>query len=299
MLEEIRTFVAVARSKSFSMAAEKLSISTSVVTRRIQFLETELDEILIHRTTRQLSLTSAGTLFYENCIRILDTFDNSKKNLQNLKNPLSGTLKIGIPLSICHLCITPYLNPFLKDHPHLKINIVNGNHLIDLLEDHFDLIIHCGSLPNSNFYYRKLGTWQLTAVASPSYLKQYGTPKTPDDLNKFNCLDHYDNYDNSWPFLIKEKEKKIFVNGNIRVNSNIILKNLAISDTGICYIPSFTIAPELKNGILVEVLKEYKMKSLEICALYPKDSISNQKAQAFLAFLENCFSIKNSGIEKN
>ncbi len=296
MFEEICTFIEIVKTNSFTAAANKLGISPSVVTRRIKFLEDELEQTLIARTTRQLTLTEAGHIFYEDCMGIIDVFENSKKALQNLKGTLSGTLKIGIPTSISLLHTSLHINQFLKKHPSLKLNIVNGNHLLDLLEDRFDLAIHCGQLPSSNFYYRKLGSWRLIVCAAPNYLKEHGTPKHPNELEKFNCLDHFDNYDHTWIFQIDGKEQKIFVNGNIRTNSNLSLKNLALTGIGIVLLPSFTIAQELHTKQLIPILTEYEIPPLDICAVYPRSSLLNKKVKAYIRFLTDCLQQPHSGI---
>lgn len=296
MFEEICTFIEIVRTNSFTAAANKLGISPSVVTRRIKFLEDELEQTLIIRTTRQLTLTEAGNIFYEDCIGILDVFENSKKALQNLKGTLSGTLKIGIPTSIGLLHTSLHINQFLKKHPSLKLNIVNGNHLLDLLEDRFDLAIHCGHLPSSNFYYRKIGLWRLIVCAAPSYLKEHGTPYHPHELEKFNCLDHFDNYDHTWSFQIEGKEQKIFVGGNIRTNSSLGLKNLALTGVGIVLLPSFTVTRELHTRQLASLLTEYEIPPLDICAVYPRSSLFNKKVKAYINFLIECLQTPNSGV---
>lgn len=285
MFEDAELFIHVAENRSFSKAATKLKLSAPIVTRRIAKLERQLDTRLLQRNTRQVSLTDAGQVFYESCKKTLQDYSNTIKQLKSLNNEVSGTIKIGLPNSISHLYITQCLNQFIKKYPDLKIDIVNGNHLIDLLSSGFDLIIHCGKLADSNFYCRKLGEWKKITCASAHYLKRFGTPKYPDDLRKHNCIDHYDNVDNCWEYIIDNKIQSIPINGNIRINSSLDLKNIAVSGLGIAYLPSFTVKKELNNGILKNLLTSYQMPSLLMYAVYPSNRFLSKKMSVFLDFL--------------
>ena len=193
MLEDISAFCAVVEQKSFSRAAKQLGVSTAVVTRRVARLEKSLDTRLLHRTTRLVSLTEPGQAFYTQVRDLLDALESSKKTVKSFTQEVTGTLKIGLPASISYLHLTPNLHHFTQKFPQLKIQIVHGNHLLDLLRESFDLIIYCSALPDSNFHYQKLGDWRKIICASPDYLKKFGKPKTPEDLAEHRCLDHYDN----------------------------------------------------------------------------------------------------------
>lgn len=286
MLESATIFVQVVEKLSFSKAARKLKISTSAVTRQIEKLENELGVRLLQRNTRQVSLTEAGAIFYDSCLHLLETYSTAKKQVKNLHHELTGTLKIGSPNSISHLYLSMALQKFIKQYPDLKIDIVNGNHLLDLLSSGFDLIIYCGELASSNLYYRKIGAWTKVTCASPNYFKKFGVPKTPLELSRHNCLDHYDNAQNTWAYQLDGKIKPILVRGNIRANSSLDLKNLALSDLGIVYLPSFTVKEDISSGRLRSILLEYPTPPLSIYVVYPSKRFLNKKASTFMDFLE-------------
>ena len=267
MLDTFRTFVQVVENKSFNKAAEKMAISASVVTRRIASLEDEMQTKLIQRTTRQLNLTEAGHVFYESCQDMLRAFEASKRSILSLTNTLSGTLKIGLPMSISHLHLSQMVHKFTDSHPELKIHIVSGNHLVDFLEEGFDVVIHCGKLPDSSFYCRRLGVWSQLYCASPVYLKQHGIPKHPSELTEHNCLDHYDNYQHVWLFNLDNKVKDQPIKGSIVASSSINLRNLAVHDLGIACLPSFTIINELNEGKLISVLEDYMLPPIDYAQL--------------------------------
>lgn len=285
MLEDAEIFVNVVEKKSFSKAARQLKLSAPIVTRHIAKLENELGVRLLQRNTRQVALTEAGSLFYENCLGLLQTYSVALKQVKSFSHEIMGTLKIGLPISISYLLITNYLNQFIKKYPNLKIDIVNGNHLIDLLSSGFDLVIHCGELSDSNLYCKKLGEWTKITCASSKYLKAHGVPKGPEDLRKHNCLDHYDNRDQSWKYLINNEIKSIPVQGNIRSNTSMDLKNLAASGLGIAYLPSFTIREEITNGTLKKLLTSYQVPALGMYAVYPSNRFLSKKARIFIDFL--------------
>ncbi len=285
MLKDVEIFAAVAANNSFSKAARQLKLSAPVVTRHIAKLEKEIGVRLLQRNTRQVNLTEAGKLFYENCQNLISNYTAAINQAKDLSGDIVGSLKIGLPHSISDLLSQQHLKSFAERYPHLKIDIINGNHLIDLLSNGFDLVIYCGELTDSNFYSRKIGEWSKITCASPAYLKHYGIPKSPEDLAKHNCLDHYDNRTGSWFYQIKNEIKLINVSGNIRSNSSMNLKNLALAGLGLVYLPSFTVKNELKDKKLIPVLTDYQVPKLNIYAVYPSNQFLSNKAKLFMEFL--------------
>ncbi len=286
MLEDIEVFCTIAKQGGFAKAARVLHISTSMVTRRLSNLEESLGVRLLQRTTRQVSLTEAGQQYYDEMSQILERLQISNKNVKTLSKEVTGTLKVGLPVSISSLYVTQHLQEFLDQHPHIKVTICHGNHLFDLLDNQFDFVVHCGELPSSNFYYKKIGSWKKIIAASPSYLAKYGTPKTPDDLAEHNCLDHGENFDFTWRFQQREKLRDLSVSGNVRVNSSLDLANLASNGIGIVYLPCFVIAEQLKTGRLKSILDEYRPPELGLYCVYPSSKYLNQKTRLFIEFVE-------------
>jgi DNA-binding transcriptional LysR family regulator len=286
MLEDISAFCAVVEQKSFSRAARQLGVSTAVITRRVARLEKSLDTRLLHRTTRLVSLTEPGQAFYTQVRDLLDALESSKKTVKSFTQEVTGTLKIGLPASISYLHLTPNLHHFTQKFPQLKIQIVLGNHLLDLLRESFDLIIYCSSLPDSNFHYQKLGDWRKIICASPDYLKKFAKPKTPEDLVEHQCLDHYDNFQRVWKFSKRNKLKSVTIHSEILANSSMDLKNLAVQGHGIAYLPSFTVYQELKSGQLISLLEDFQPPKIGMFAVYPSHQYMSKKSQLFLDFLK-------------
>lgn len=285
LFKPLTTFVTIVKLGSFSKAAQKLGTSTSSITRLLSQLENELGFTLLERTTRTIKLTGAGSLFYEKAQEILSIYDTSKKHLGAFQDVLSGQIKIGAPSSLSYLYITKCINEFLEQYPHLKIQLVNGDHLLDLLENDFDFVFHCRPLPGSNFQYRRLGSWTRMLCVAPSYIEKYGAPKSLEELSTHNCLLHYENKAEAWPFLVDKKIKNISVSGNITTDSSLNLINLVLNGVGIAYLPSFVIFPELKKGTLIQILPEYLLASQEMYAVFSKSRYQVKKVRALLDFL--------------
>lgn len=285
LLKPLTVFVTIVKQNSFSKAAHHLGMSTSSTTRLLSQLENELGFALLERTTRTIKLTEAGTLFYETAQEVLSIYDTSKKNLGTLQNVLSGQIKIGAPSSLSYLYITKCVGEFLEQYPHVKVQMVNGDHLLDLLENDFDFVFHCRALPDSSFQYRKLGTWTRMLCAAPSYLKKNGAPRTVEELSHHNCLLHYEEKTKSWPLYYNKKIKPISVNGNIIADSSLNLLNLTLSGIGIAYLPSFIIFPELKKGNLIQILPKNQLPPEAIYAVFSKNRSRIEKVKVLLDFL--------------
>jgi DNA-binding transcriptional LysR family regulator len=285
MLERMQIFIKVIEKKGFRKAAKDLGISTPVVTKRINALEKELAVKLIQRSTRTLAITEAGQLFYDHSKAILNTMETAKIAVKSLKDEVSGTIKIGLPHAINHLYFTPALPKFLKKYPQINIEITQGNHLLSILDKRFDLIMHCGELPDSSFHYKKLGEWKKVTCASPAYFRKLSKPKSPTDLEEHNCLDHADNLKHTWQYQVDRKSHHQLISGNIRVNNSNDLKQLALASSGVVYLPNFIVWKELENKSLIHVLEKHEPKPLGMYLIYPSKQFISKKSQLMIDFI--------------
>lgn len=290
MIDEIQALCAVVEERSLSRAAKQLGISTPKMTRQIQHLESRLEAKLLHRSTRDISLTEAGRLFHRQALEILCHYNSGVKAVQSLSETVSGTVKIGLPVSLSHLWIAPVLHEFCQEHPNVNIHIINGNHLLGLLKDDFDIVVHCGTLPDSSFYFKKICDWRKITCASPTYLEKSGTPSHPYDLKQHNCIDHYDNKSRTWRYSIDGCEQEISIDGTVKINSSIALKTLAQSGLGIVCVPEFSIKKELDSGQLVRLLEPFYPKPFGMYAVYPSKDYMTKKVEAVLQYLEKSLS---------
>ncbi|MBS0351589.1 MAG: LysR family transcriptional regulator [Proteobacteria bacterium] len=285
MFEDISAFQAVAHHKSFTKAAQYLELSIPVVTRRLARLEQNLGVRLLQRTTRHVNLTEAGEVFLTEISDVLQALEMSKETVKSLTRSISGTLKVGLPVNLSHLYITPVLHQFMELYPNVQIQLVSGDYLLDLLRTGFDLVVHCGHLPDSNFYYEKLGEWKRLFCAAPSYLEKKGIPKTIEELKMHNCIDYYENFDRTWEYQEGKIRKKIAISGNIRANSSPEIRNLALSGLGISYLGKCSIYRDLQNGSLVSILQNYQTPALGTYAVYPNKKFLSKKTKIFIDFI--------------
>ena len=199
-INDIEVFCTIVKAQSLSAAARELGLSSSIVTRRLARLEQHLQVRLFERTTRTLNITEVGQRYYNSVSELLLSLQVLENEIKNSREEVSGTLKVGLPVSISNRYVTKNLYKLLELYPHLKIKIVNGNHLLNLLEDGFDCVLYCGPLPDTSYYYKKISTWKKVLCASPQYLSKYGFPTKLENLKKHSCLDHLDNITNTWSF---------------------------------------------------------------------------------------------------
>ena len=285
MLEDIQVFCTIAKHQSFSKAARELAISAPVITRRLSRLEKTLSARLLNRTTRKVTLTEAGNKFYAEVTDILQLLDASKENIMKATSQVAGTLKVAMPSSLSQTYVAPALNQFLQKFPHLKIQIFTGNYLLNLLHEGFDLVIHCGELPNSNYYARKIATMRKVICASPEYLNKHGEPQELEDLKNHNCLLFYENNTYPWSVYHNDKIKEIQVSGNILVNNSMELKSLASNGVGIVYLPAYFVNEELVSGKLVSILEKYQPTDYNLYAVYSTKEYLAKKTQVFMDFI--------------
>jgi LysR family transcriptional regulator for bpeEF and oprC len=290
MFEKFKSFITVIEQGSFSKAALKIGTSKATITRNINDLEDSYGAKLLTRSTRFLSLTEQGEIFYNYALELLQLDAATHEKLTNSANQIQGNLKIGLPFSLLYQFTTHELEPLLRAYPDLSFELMQGNHINDLLSSHFDLVIHCGPLPNVNFYYEQIGTWTKMLCASPKYIKQNGMLKSVDSLKKHRCIDHAENHTMTWQLKTSDELKNIPVTTNIRISCGILIKELAKQGAGIAYLPSFIINEDIKAGYLKPLLKKSWPDELPIYALYPLKKRYNQKIILLIDTLKKLFS---------
>ena len=186
--DAMQHFIRVADLGSFAAAADQLGVARSVVTRRIAALEEHLGVKLITRTTRKLTLTSAGVVYLERCRRILQAIDDAESEVMASSQTPRGQVHMGVPVSFGVRCIAPLLARFHQAYPHMVLTLDFNDRTSDLIDEAMDLAIRVSTELAPGIVARKLSQGRLFTVASPGYLAQHGTPEHPDDLLHHRCL---------------------------------------------------------------------------------------------------------------
>lgn len=280
--EGVSEFVAVAEMESFTGAAKRLGISTAQVSRQISALETRLSTKLFYRTTRKVSVTEAGQIYYQHCRQVLDGLEEAERTITNLQLAPRGKLRLTAPVTYGEKTIAPLVNDFVLRYPELEVQMRLTNQKLDLVAEGYDLAVRLGKLEDSSMMARRLASRTQYVCASPDYLSTYGVPHTLSELELHNCLQGNLDY---WRFQDQGKARNIRVKGNIRCNSGWALLDAALKGIGIVQLPDYYVQPSLASGQLISLLEHYQEPDDGIWALYPHNRHLSPKVRMLLDFL--------------
>jgi DNA-binding transcriptional LysR family regulator len=284
-LQELAVFVRAAESGSFSRAARELGLSQPSVSRIVSDLEARLGVTLLLRTTRRITVTDAGTLFLDRAREILGQIEDAEDAARGIDS-LRGTIRLVIPVVYGSREIIPRLAKFLTLHPLLQVEMSVADHRQDLVAEGADIAIRLGDLDDSVFGARKLATLQRMLVASPGYLKAHGTPKTPADLASHDCIFGPGNFGrDSWPFSRNGTEMSVDVRGRVHTDSGAGVFASVMAGMGIAMMSTVMAGPEVKAGMLVPLLRGYKLAPVEVHAIFPGGPRPSTKVRTLVDFL--------------
>jgi len=280
------TFVKVVDSGGFSAAARSLNMSASAVTTHIQAIEDKLGVRLLNRTTRHVSTTEAGQVFYERCVRILADVESAELAAQELQSKPRGTLRLNVDVAIPRL-IAPVVAEFTTHHSEVSIVISMTNRMVDLVEEGFDLAIRIIPLPDSSLIVRRLAHFNFVACGAPEYFAKRGIPEHPSDLANHNCMIYADSpWRREWEFIDPDgKDIRVPISGNLQANNSDAMRFGALHGQGLMYTPRFLVADDINAGRLVPILTKFRTAELTIDAVYPHRSHLPVKVSSFVDLL--------------
>ncbi|MBU1193049.1 MAG: LysR family transcriptional regulator [Gammaproteobacteria bacterium] len=287
VLTNIAVFVQVVESGSFTAAADKLSLSKSVISKYVTRLEERLGARLLNRTTRRLSLTEVGRIFYERSQTGLREIEEAEAEVSRLQGTPRGTLRINTPMSFGILHIASAIPDFRKQYPDLLVDMNMNDCQLDLVEEGFDLGIRIAELPDSSLVAKRLGPCKHVICGAPGYFKRHGIPRTAEDLRKHNVITYqYQTSISEWHLITPEgKTVKVPVTGTIRMNNSLALREALLNEAGVTLTPTFVVGADIKAGKLQAVLTDHKCLELSIYALYPQQKHLSPKVRAFIDFI--------------
>jgi DNA-binding transcriptional LysR family regulator len=280
--EGVSEFVSVAEMGSFTQAAHKLDVSVAQVSRLISQLEQRLSTKLLYRTTRKVSLTAEGEIYYQHCRQVLNGLKEAERALGNLKDTPQGSIKVTAPVMYGETFIQPIIHDFMLKHPAIDVVSDLTNQQMDLIEGGYDLAIRLGKLKDSSLMAKPISQRHYRVCASPEYLIHHGTPHSLTEIGQHNCLMGQHSY---WRFEDNKKERTIKVTGNLSCNSGYGLVDAALKGIGIVQLPNYYVDQYLQSGQLVEVLTQYKIKPETIWAIYPNNRHLSAKIRQLIEFL--------------
>lgn len=280
--EGISEFVAVADTNSFTQAAKRLGISTAQVSRQVRNLEDRLATRLLYRTTRKVSLTEAGALYYQHSRSVLEALEAAEQAVSSLQEAPQGKIRITAPVTYGEDVIVPLVNTFLSRYPRLDITVQLTNQTVDLIEGGYDLAIRLGRLKDSSLAARKLASRTLHVCASPDYLKRNGCPHTLNELDRHNCLLGSNDF---WRFRESGRERLMRVQGNLRCNSGKSLADAALKGIGLVQLPDYYVQHHLDSGALLPMLENFREPEEGIWAVFPHNRHLSPKIRMLLDHL--------------
>ncbi|MBS0492049.1 LysR family transcriptional regulator [Phenylobacterium sp.] len=284
-----RVFARVVDCASFTRAADSLGLPRSSVSAAVQMLETRLGARLLNRTTRRVSVTEDGAVFYERCVRLLSDMEEAEDLFRNAGGRPSGRLRVDVPGRIGRLVIAPALPEFLAAYPQIEIDLGMTDRAVDLVEERADCVLRVGPLGDSGLVGRRIGDLELINVASPAYLARHGAPAGPQDLAEHLAVNYASPSSGRvepWEWMDGEMVRTQPMRGTVCVNSAEGLIACCLAGLGLIQIPAYDVAGHLAAGELVRVMDEHRAQPMQMTLLYPHRRQAPERLKVFSAWLD-------------
>ncbi|NRB17457.1 MAG: LysR family transcriptional regulator [Rhodobacteraceae bacterium] len=258
-ISRVGIFIAVVQARSFAGAARVLGITSSAVSKQVQNLELDLQVKLLNRTTRNVSVTEEGAIYFERAKRALEDLQEAKEQIYELKSHPRGPLKISLPLSLGVKYLGQAVAQFASTYPDVELDVSLDERFVDIVGERFDLVLRIGSLKDTSLIARRMASCPFILCASAGYLERHGTPDTPEDLLEHNVLAYTRNTGlHEWRYKDKAgKIGQVSLSGSFKSDSGDVLCFSAVEGVGIAILPVFYVAEHLKNRRLQQLLPNY------------------------------------------
>ncbi len=285
IVDELRAFVATARTGSFTAGAAQLGVSNRLTSKYVAELEARLGTRLLQRTTRKVGLTPAGEDLLARAPAVLDELDALLGGVTEGSRGLSGIVRVSAPVTFGEVYVVGMLARFARQHPELIFDLRLDDRYVDLASGGIDLAFRMGSSETLSLKARKLGTFGSCLVAHPAYIENHGQPHTPEDLSRHACIvDTNRRRPHAWSFRRNGTDVVVQIRGRFHVNSARAAIELAADGMGIAYAPRFAIADMLETGRLVPLLKGFETDSGPVSAVYLEGRAIPRKIRALIDF---------------
>ena len=287
--QEMRVFAAVVDAGSFVGASDAIEMSKPAVSRHVQDLEARLGVRLLHRTTRKLSLTEEGAVFYARCKDLLANVEEAEAEITSRTGEASGLLKVNVPVSFGILHLAPLWADFMVRHPKVMLEVTLSDRVVDLVEEGFDLAVRIARLTSSSLISRKIASTRMVVCASPGYLEAHGAPAVPADLADHAVLAYsLLSAGDLWEFDGPQGRVTVKVTPRMHTNSGDTCRAAALMHQGIILQPSFLVGDDLRSGALVPLLPGYLSIALGVYAVYPTRKHLSPKVRLLIDYLVEC-----------
>ncbi|WP_444848344.1 LysR family transcriptional regulator [Duganella caerulea] len=292
-LQAMEVFVQVVDAGGFTRAADNMQLPKATVSTLIQALEATLSVKLLHRTTRQVSVTADGAAYYERCLRILSDVREAEESLSRTRLSPSGRLRVDAPTGLASDVLIPALPDFFTRYPDIQLELGCSDRTIDLIEEGVDCAVRGGVLGDSNLIARRVGILQFVTCATPDYLNRYGRPAHPDELMRHRCVNYFSSRTGKlfdWDFSRDGHRIQVALPGHIAVNDTNAYTAAGLAGLGIVQMPNFMMEPMLKDGRFEQLLTDWSSDPLPVHVVYPQNRHLSAKVRVFVEWVAELFS---------
>ncbi len=285
-LSAMHVFVRVAELGSFSAVAQQFGVARSVITRQVAALEEHLGAKLMVRSTRRLTLTSAGAAYLEKCRVILNLVEAAETGIAEQRQTARGHIRVSLPLSYGLARMVPLLLDFAREHAEVSLDMDYTDRRVNLIEDGVDLAIRITGRLGQNEVARRMGTIRMHTIASPEYLARFGRPRHPSELARHECLGYTSGgTPASWTYRVDGAWVPFAVQARISASNGEALTEAAAQGLGMTIQPDFIVEQALASGQVVTVLEDFPLPELGIYAMLPSNRQVPHRVRVLIDFL--------------
>jgi DNA-binding transcriptional LysR family regulator len=282
----MEAFVCVVDTGSFSGAARHLGVGQPSISKLIAGLEDRLQVRLLVRSTRRLTTTEAGQIYYAHARRALDEANEAEATARGSASGLQGKLRVCSPVTFARLHIAPVLGTFMDLHPDLRLEVVMDDAMVDLLEQNIDVAFRLGNLADSSLTARKLATSERLVLASPAYIERHGRPLTPGDLLSHEAIVYNQPVGGAvWQFRRGTAESSVTLRTRLSFTAAEGVREGVLAGLGVTMASRWMFAPELEAGRVVSLLEDWDVSPVDLWAIYPAGRLPSAKVRAFVNWL--------------
>lgn len=286
-IDAIEVFTAVVKANNFTVAAEHLGLTPSAVSKQISALEDRLGVRLLNRTTRSVSPTEAGTLFYDRSKRILEEIEEAEQLISDLDTTPKGTLRITATSTFGRKELAKVFCGFNEQYPQVNCELFISDHTVDIVQEGYDLALRLGSLEDSRLIARPVANQQMILCASPDYLQKHGIPTSLSDISQHRLI-IISNNDYMRPSWLKQFEKE---HGNLAINQQFVVNDVdmayeaTMSGMGISGLPTYITKQHINTEALIPILPNLRLPNRKIHIVYPQSRYVSTKIRVFVDYL--------------
>lgn len=287
-LQAMEVFVQVVDAGGFTRASESLQLPKATVSTLVAGLESALAVKLLHRTTRQVSVTADGAAYYERCLRILADVKDAEESLSRTRLSPSGRLRVDAPTGLSNEILVPALPSFFEQYPDIQLELGCSDRPVDLIEEGVDCAVRGGVLGDSSLIARRVGMLNFVTCAAPSYLERYGKPVHPRDLERHRCVNYFSSKTGkiyNWDYTRDGERIEMMLPGVVALNDSNAYLTAGLAGLGIIMMTDVQLANHGANGRLVRVLEDWVTDPLPIHVVYPQNRHLSAKVRVFVEWV--------------